>query len=266
MNSLPLSGFIFHTSRCGSTLFAKALAQERESCVLAQPAPLQHGFWAAKTELFQAPLQNNEQTREDFRRLVMLLTRPRDGQKRRAFVKFISWNALYIDFILEAFPEVPAVYLYRDPVEIVASVRKSSTAILEAKPTRQAEFLAGLSREEIDRQSDTAYLASCYSQAFEAVCNCTGNRLALLDYRNLNADTFIGFLESSFGYQPSDPASMLAQFDVHSKDDTNVKKFADDTAAKQSTISADDKATIETITADAWRRLKDCSRNYVPKG
>ncbi|MGI9504015.1 MAG: hypothetical protein ACR2RE_13280, partial [Geminicoccaceae bacterium] len=98
------SAFIFHTSRCGSTLFAKALALEPSNLLSIQPAPLQHGFWAAMTDGFQKPLVANEANLNAFRGLVALLIRKRQKQHKRAFIKFISWNVLYIDFITKAFP------------------------------------------------------------------------------------------------------------------------------------------------------------------
>src|SRR5690606_18301227 len=40
------SGFIFHISRCGSTLLAKALARLEANVVINQGGSLQRGFWA----------------------------------------------------------------------------------------------------------------------------------------------------------------------------------------------------------------------------
>jgi len=43
-DSLRPSGFIFHISRCGSTLLGKALARTHNHVVVNQGGPLQHSF------------------------------------------------------------------------------------------------------------------------------------------------------------------------------------------------------------------------------
>src|SRR5207237_7353188 len=37
------------------------------------------------------------------------------------FIKFDSWSTLDIDVIAEAFPAVPWIFLYREPVEVIVS-------------------------------------------------------------------------------------------------------------------------------------------------
>ncbi|MDH3662553.1 MAG: sulfotransferase [Alphaproteobacteria bacterium] len=257
---------MFHTSRCGSTLFAKALAQEPSNSVVVQPGPFQHGFWSAVTKGFTEPLDANEDSLRACRKLMMLVTRRRHPQHRQAFVKFISWNALYIDFIMEAFPNVPAIYLYRDPIEIVASVRKSTTAVLEAKDRKQGEMLTGLSRPEIDRLDATAYLARCYREAFAAIAAYNSSRLSLLDYEALTSARFAEILDSSFGYRPSPQslAKMRSQFDTYSKDDSSSKSFEGDRERKHAMISDADRRLISDITGRQLHDLRRDPRNIFP--
>ena len=40
---------------------------------------------------------------------------------RDYFVKFDSWNTLDLALIRRAFPDVPWIFLYRDPVEVIVS-------------------------------------------------------------------------------------------------------------------------------------------------
>lgn len=178
-------------------------------------------------------------------------------------MKFISWNVLYIDFIMKAFPEVPALFLYRDPVEIVASVRRSSTAILEAKVKRQAEFLTNLSRHEIDQLDSTSYLATCYARFFDIVTAWQNPRLSLLEYPELASARFAEILERSFSYRPhkASLAKMLLQFATYSKDDGNTKTFAADSQTKQNAISDEDRNRIVNVTAAELSTLRHDSRN-----
>jgi len=260
---VPISAFIFHTSRCGSTLFAKALAREPSNLLSIQPAPLQYGFWAAMTDGFQKPLKASEDNLDAFRGLVALLTRKRQRQHKRVFIKFISWNVLYLDFITKAFPDVPAIYLYRDPVEIVASVRRSATAILEAKGQKLAEFLTGMSRQEINQFDPTSYLATCYARAFKTVTAWEDQKLSLLNYPELTAAAFPDILKRGLGYKPTltSLARMLPQFGTYSKDDSNAQLFATDSATKRSTISDDDRQRISRLSSEAFTTLKNDPRN-----
>ena len=49
-DTISPSGLIFHISRCGSTLLAKALARSPRNIVINQGGPLQRGFWAYITD------------------------------------------------------------------------------------------------------------------------------------------------------------------------------------------------------------------------
>ena len=54
--------------------------------------------------------------------MVHALGQPRRGGERRYFLKLDCWHALDLELIRRAFPEVPWIFVYRDPVEILASI------------------------------------------------------------------------------------------------------------------------------------------------
>jgi hypothetical protein len=47
--------------------------------------------------------------------------RQRTSEQKAYFVKFTSYNVLFIDFIKAAFPDVPCLFLYREPGEVLVS-------------------------------------------------------------------------------------------------------------------------------------------------
>ncbi len=252
------SGFVFHTSRCGSTLLGKALARIPEHCVVNQGGPLQRGFWAALTNEWQDELPVNASTLRKFRNLVFALTRPRLGMEKHSFVKFISWNTLYLDFVSRAFPEVRSLFLFRDPVEVIASVVKETTAALVARNRSQASFLTGLAMSEVQKMDDTTYLTHCYRNYFNVVTGFRNNNVAALDYHNLRPDTLREVLKAGFGFTPGAQVitEMTTQFHFHSKDDSDTSTFQSDGTAKRDAIVSEDRIQIERITSALLENLR----------
>ena len=256
-----MSGFIFHVSRCGSTLTAKAIARSDAHVVINQGGPLQRGFWAYWTDDFHKPLEPTPDALRMFRNLVFAIARPRTPEQVRTFVKFISWNTLYMDFVAKAFPEVDSLFLYRDPVEVIASVFRDTTAILVAKETEQAGMLTGLPAGDAQAMSDVAYLAQCYARYFDVAL--ATNQVHIANYTELSPDTFPTILKGGLAFDPpqEDLTTMLEQFQFHSKDDGNKQAFKDDSADKQASISEEDKAEISRICAGYIEKLDAAPHN-----
>lgn len=108
---LPLKGIVFHMSRCGSTLLAQWLAALSDSVVLAEPEPLD--------TLLQWPQPYSRG--ETLRALLAALGQPRRTGDRSLFLKTDCWHLLYLDRLLAAFPDTPWLFLYRNPLEVLAS-------------------------------------------------------------------------------------------------------------------------------------------------
>lgn len=260
------SGFIFHVSRCGSTLVGKALARLPEHVVINQGGPLQRGFWAYLTDDWRKDAEPSARNLKMFKNLVFAMARQRRPEQSTAFVKFISWNALYIDFVTRAFPDIPSIFMYRDPVEVIASVMKETTAALVAKGTRLSKFLAVAEPSETSAMNDSEYLAKCYSNYFRVMLSAVENKLALLNYRDLNPTSFVDVLSRGLNFQssPEDLATMLQQFRFHSKDDSDVTEFKSDSDTKRAAVSDDEHRTIERECARLLDQLDRATKNLFP--
>lgn len=108
---LPPAGFIFHMSRCGSTLLAQTLAAVPAHAVASEPGPLDAVLRAAQ----------DDRAVRWLRGMVGALGQARYEDQRRFFVKFDAWAVLDLDVLRRAFPGVPWIFLYRDPVEVLVS-------------------------------------------------------------------------------------------------------------------------------------------------
>jgi hypothetical protein len=122
------SGFVFHMSRCGSTLIAQMLASLRASVVLSESQPIDALMRLRRrmTELGQ-----EEKLAGWLRALVGALGRPHAGE-RNLFVKFHAWHVLELPFIARAFPDVPWAFVFREPRAVLRSQAKSVGAELVA--------------------------------------------------------------------------------------------------------------------------------------
>ena len=117
---LPPSGFIFHMSRCGSTLVAQMLAAMPTNLVVSEPEPLD-GVLRTRQE----PGVTDEQRLGWLRAMLSALARPRNGEMY-FYVKFDSWHVFDLPLIRRAYPDVPWIFLYREPLEVLMSHRKQA--------------------------------------------------------------------------------------------------------------------------------------------
>ena len=257
------SGFIFHISRCGSTLLAKALARSDHHVVINQGAPLQRGFWATITGDWAGTTDPTPENLRLFRNLVLAMTRKRTPDQTRSFVKFISWNSLYMNFAMQAFPTVPSLFLYRDPVEVIASVLRETTAALWAKKRPQAGFLVDGDWQKTAAMTDTDYLTRCFAHYFKVALHADPARLSHLNYTNISAETFPDILDRGLDFRPTaaDLDLMAEQFQYHSKDDSDKKAFKADGAEKRAEMPPADRQMIAQATDGLIQNLDRAANN-----
>lgn len=108
---LPLSGIIFHMSRCGSTLAAQSLAALPDSVVLSEPEPVDTLLkWQPPAAMLRG--------------LLAAMGQARRSSDRRLFLKTNCEHMLHIDRLLAAFPGTPWIFMYRDPLEVLVSQQR----------------------------------------------------------------------------------------------------------------------------------------------
>ena len=108
------SGFVYHLSRCGSTLVTNALASVPGVSVLSEPLPLDQVLRAL------ADRPTDLQALAARWMLSALSPAVNDGDDGLV-VKLDSWHIHLFPILRQAFPDVPWIFLARDPVEVMAS-------------------------------------------------------------------------------------------------------------------------------------------------
>ncbi|MFJ4371689.1 sulfotransferase family protein [Pseudomonas japonica] len=109
--------FIYHASRCGSTLLGQMLARLPSQVVLSEPPPLDTLLRAELPDVVRMPA---------LRGLLSAFGQVRGGQERALVIKLDAWNIRERALLRDCFPEVPWLYLYREPLEIAVSHLRQS--------------------------------------------------------------------------------------------------------------------------------------------
>jgi hypothetical protein len=175
---LAPSGFIFHMSRCGSTLIAQMLAALPHHVVVSEAPPLD-----AVVQLTHAWRDGaDDRHARLLAAMIGAFGRRRHGDERRLFVKLDSWHTLALPLFLRAFPSVPWVFVYRDPVEVLVSQMRERG--MQTVPGMLPPGLSGLAYTE--GMSGAEYCARVLETICRAVLDAHGNGHGLLvNYRDL---------------------------------------------------------------------------------
>jgi hypothetical protein len=97
-------GFVYHWSRCGSTLVSQMLSALPGSVCISEAQPLDGAIHYGDPDLVRA--------------MIAALGRRSEGP---LFLKLNGWHTMALRGIRRLFAQTPWIFLYRDPVEILAS-------------------------------------------------------------------------------------------------------------------------------------------------
>lgn len=261
----PPAGFIFHISRCGSTLLASAMGAVADSLVLSEPNVVSECISTfTDTESGQTnfgPLGNDL-----VRSAIDGLRRRPSDRDRPAIVKFSSWHVLFFDRIREVWPTVPCVFLVRDPAEVAISALREQTGWMgwRARPALASKRL-GTPVEKVQHLEPEPYAALVLERFLTAMETHLDDRCIILDYSEL---TPTRALETAryFGLSPRiDSGSALTScFSVYSKDAKRVLPFRPDNQEKQSQVGEKLTHDLGLNVYPAYRRLRTRAASAAP--
>lgn len=114
------TGFVFHESRCGSTLVANSLAAMNPTShrVYSESSP---PITAVRVCGYQGEECPEGRAVEILRDVIYVMGRTERAEEKELFFKIQSIGSRYLTVFLEAFPETPWIYVYREPVQIMMS-------------------------------------------------------------------------------------------------------------------------------------------------
>jgi hypothetical protein len=176
--SLGPDGFIFHMSRCGSTLVSRMLASDPANVVISEANVVDTVVGSRRRSLPESEAWHATLLAA----VVRALASKRTDEQSRCFVKLDSWHALSLPLFRRAFPDVPWIFLYREPGEVLAS--QIAQRGIQTMPEYLEPALFGLSDEDTQPADD--YCARVLNSTCEAVLHnyALGGGI-LVNYREL---------------------------------------------------------------------------------
>ncbi|MDQ3797870.1 MAG: sulfotransferase family protein [Acidobacteriota bacterium] len=254
---LAPSGFIFHLSRCGSTLVSQMLAATGQTVVLSEPPPVDSVLRAN----FKNPEITDERRIEWLQWIIGALGRKRNDAERHYFIKFDSWSTLEMALIGRAFPAVPWIFLYRNPVEVIASHLKQRGA--QMIPGVVQQILPGLNLTDVLQMSPEEYCARVLAQICEAALESLPNRNArLINYTQLpEAVTSIVTNHFRAEYAPEDIEKMRAAAQFNAK--TPQMNFVPDSETKKKQASEAAHQAAEKWVNPLYEKLESARRDFA---
>ncbi len=214
---LQPSGIVFHVSRCGSTLVSQAFATLPDHVVLSEPPVLDNLMRSA----FALPRLPAAQVPDTARAWMSAWGQPHmpghDTPRQRLLVKIDCWATTYAEQIDAIWPNVPWVFVYRDPVEVMVSQMQQRALYLI--PGALGMELAGVPLQEAFYMPAVEYCARCLGAMYADMVRLhRPGRSLLVEYRGLHS-AIAGPVAAHFGTPLDGPAQdrMAATFSQHAK-------------------------------------------------
>lgn len=229
---LAPSAFVFHASRCGSTLISQMLAQLDSHIVISEPPPLD--------TLLRAELPQEARVRA-IQGLLSAYGQVRRPAESRLVIKLDAWNIGEQALLRQCFPTTPWLFVYRDPLEIAVShLRRPGMHMVPGMIGPSVLDAGGFT----DRESFIARrLGRLLQKGLDRAREFDG---LLLNYQELPA-AMDGRLGDFFGLTAAQRRAVFACTERHAKQPDQA--FQDDVADKRQAASP---ALVEQV--QRWAR------------
>lgn len=203
------SAFIFHCSRCGSTLITQLLSLLSQCIVFSEPQVIDI--------LLHLACFGQDKTKygETLKTIMHAFGQKRSGKERYLFVKLDCWHICHFQFIRSFFPDTPCFFLYRPPFEVLRSHRRQRGAHMV--PGILAPEIVGLNPADQRNFTDLdSYGINVLTSYFKAALG--HNDLILMNYNqlpNVIWEKFADFFSISFTKEEME--RMKSRSSLHSK-------------------------------------------------
>jgi hypothetical protein len=175
--SLNLTAVVFHESRCGSTLVSNALIamNPAKHRVYSESAPPIAALLSMCGETFKGcTLHQASRVLKD---VMYAMGRTNDPNEERVFFKIQSIGTRTLKVFQHAFPNVPFMFVYREPVQVMMSQLKQGTKNANCvrprmRPPPSVVDVCAKKGLAVGELSDEEYCAAHLVRWFRLSCSC----------------------------------------------------------------------------------------------
>ena len=256
LESVPPTGFIFHSSRCGSTLVANACRAVTNSIVLSEANAIDKLIARFFTD---APHDGVKSALYSvfIRGVVHALGQRRRGNEQHLFIKFACTSFAQLERITRIWPNVPWIFLYRDPIETIVSNVNDPPTWLTDDDWRVLASITGTTPGEVAamtlEERCARSIGSFYSRAF-ALAN---DQSLLINYKQLSVSVLANVLKFFKASPSSQELEAIARASgVYAKEVSGTRPFVADTERKQKLASDLSREMSERWAREPYQQLE----------
>lgn len=275
------AALIFNAPRSGSTLLANMLAAPASHVVIKQSQTvnvlLREIILAEadpqETRIYQEFPRLDSRTAEAL--LAVLVsrltscTRDADGSTGRVILKPSSWGLNAAAAVLRLFPETPAIFLSRDPAEVVASLASTPPqhppyVPLHDRPRESMyPFMTSL-RQAAPDITPAGFYAHVWRSAVEPALALPPARVLFLDYTDLTGDP-AGALDQVLSHlhltpSPAERTRMQGELGLYSKARGGPETFDPAGRHRRTPLTEEQKDAVSAVVGELPRQLADRRR------
>jgi len=274
-HTMQPNGFVFHESRCGSTLASNALAVME---------PSQHRVYSEAMPTFKvlAKCEMNGNscpkgtTVSLLRDVIYVMGRTNDQNEQRMFMKLQSISTKFIDLFLEAFPSTPWIFIYRNPVEVMMS--QFTYGASNANCVRQFQNVPDDVKKILSNNGKTESTLSPEEKCaihLGSLCKAGSKALSAthtgraVNYEGLSKNLVSKVIPNHFGVPMTEDARERITIisSKYSKGRGNRKsKWKDDSERKKDRATPEIKQASELFLGSSYIQLEDFARQSNDDG
>ena len=256
LDGVAPTGFIFHSSRCGSTLVANACRAITNSIVLSEANAIDKLVARFITDAPEGSVKESLYS-VFLRGVVHALGQRRTGDEQHLFVKFACCSFAQIERIRRIWPRVPWVFLYRDPVETIVSNITTAPPWLLDNDRRVLASIIDTSARAVEEMRIEELCARTIGSFYATAERVADHNAMLINYNELSVPVISRVLRF-FKVSPS--SEELEKIErgsrIYSKEASGTRSFVTDTDAKQQLASNLVREVAETWAMKPYQRLE----------
>lgn len=213
IDSIAPDAFIFHVSRCGSTLLSQALATAETNIVYPE-APLIDEILRMREQ--DVSVKEDQQERW-FKSAMALMGQKRKTSYKQLFVKLDSWHIHFYPLLRKWYPTTPFFFLSREPHAVIGSHHQRRG--IHVVPGMVNSAVLKVDIQEKHNQDFNLYTAEVLANYYEALADIISHnhvKNSFFDY-SWGMDLLLPHFFKATDLCDSNNEKMLSRLNFHSK-------------------------------------------------